>query len=250
MTTERGRENNGTFAYTGTDNLEVMAEARRYTAFLLDLIDRAGGDAGRRSVADFGAGTGLFADLWRPRAAQLTCIEPDPQLRDRLAARGLATVAGSSAVADASFDFIYTLNVLEHIPDDQAAVRELYRILKPGGRLLVYVPAFRCLYSAMDRKVGHLRRYRRKELVGILSAAGFNIREAGYADSLGFAAAWLFRVCGSSDGRISRMPLIVYDRLFFPLSRLLDYAATYLFGKNVFAIASKPARTGSRVAPQ
>lgn len=227
-------------AYSGIDNLEVMVEARRYTDFLRHLIASAGGENARQKVADFGAGTGLFASLWSQRAAQLTCIEPDAELRRRLAARGLVAVDGSAAIADATQDFIYTLNVLEHIADDRAAARELYRMLKPGGRLLVYVPAFPVLYSAMDRKVGHLRRYRREALVKLLREAGFSVDDSAYADSLGFFASLLYRFVGSADGGINMSALILYDRVIFPVSRLLDRLCRKLFGKNVYAVAVKP----------
>lgn len=53
---------------------------------------------------------------------------------------------------------LYSLNVLKHTANDSEVARELYRMLKPGGRLLVYVPAFSCLYSAMNRKIGHQHR--------------------------------------------------------------------------------------------
>lgn len=230
----------GGFVYSGADNLEVMAEARRYTAFLYDLIGQAGGNAAQQSVADFGAGAGLFADLWRSRAARLTCIEPDPRLRQALAARGHLTAAESADVADASQDFIYSLNVLEHIADDRQAVGELFRMLRPGGRLLVYVPAFACLYSAMDRKVGHLRRYRRGGVIRLLEDAGFAVEHAAYADSLGFFASLLYRLIGREDGTINLRALVFYDRVVFPVSRLLDRVTASVFGKNVFAVAVKP----------
>ncbi|MFN3399752.1 MAG: class I SAM-dependent methyltransferase [Ferrovibrio sp.] len=231
----------GDQVYSGIDNLEVMSEARRYAAFLCYLIARAGGTSARKSVVDFGAGTGMFADLCRSSAMQLTCIEPDPELRQRLDARGFAVAVSSSEVASASQDFIYTLNVLEHIEDDQAAVGELYRMLKPGGRLLVYVPAFACLYSAMDRKVGHLRRYRRSTLIHLLENSGFAIEYAAYADSLGFLASLAYRLVGSADGNIDQRALVFYDRFVFPLSRLIDRLVGRFFGKNVFAVAIKPA---------
>lgn len=227
-------------AYSGVDNLEVMAAAHRYTEFLCRLMESAGGAAARGKVADFGAGTGLFASLWRQRATQVTCIEPDPELRRRLAAQGFVTAEGAAAIADASQDFIYTLNVLEHIDDDRAAVRELHRMLKPGGRLLVYVPAFPVLYSAMDRKVGHLRRYRREALVQLLREGGFTVEDSAYADSLGFFVSLLYRFVGSKDGGISLPALLLYDRAVFPVSRLLDRLFGRLVGKNVFAVAVRP----------
>lgn len=227
-------------AYSGVDNLEVMAEAVNYNAFLHDLVARSGAGARRGAVVDFGAGGGLFADHARRSAGHLTCVEPDTGLRQRLAARGHIAVADIAALPDASQDYVYSLNVLEHIEDDAAALRALHRVLKPGGRLFIYTPAFQLLYSAMDRKVGHHRRYTRGQLRRLLEQAGFSVETARYADSLGFFAALLYRFIGNEDGSINRQALTLYDRAVFPLSCALDRLCQRSFGKNVFAVATKP----------
>src|SRR5690242_12083450 len=138
MTTDQG-------AYTGVDNLEVMREARNYNAWLLDLI--RGHAPARGRVIDFGAGSGTFALPLQRAGLTMTCVEPDAALGAMLRARGLTSVATVEAVENESCDFAYTLNVLEHIEDDGAALRGLHAKLKPGARLLIYVPAFQVLYG-------------------------------------------------------------------------------------------------------
>lgn len=78
------------------------------------------------------------------------------------------------------FDLIVALDVIEHIQDDQAAVRELNRILRPGGCLILTVPAFQLLWSNHDLAVHHKRRYTRSELCDILRLGGFEIKRATY----------------------------------------------------------------------
>jgi SAM-dependent methyltransferase len=220
--------------YSGADNLEVMAEARNYNAFLQRLITAHLGPADE--VLDFGAGIGELARPLAEAGYRVRCVEPDAGLQARLTSLGLAAVPSLEALADQSFDVIYTVNVLEHIADDAAAVAALRARLKPGGRLLVYVPAFPVLYSSMDRKVGHLRRYRRPGLAALLRQAGLTVESIRYHDCLGFGASLLFRALGS-DGAINRRALIAFDRFVFPLSRLLDTVAGRWFGKNLFAVA-------------
>lgn len=217
--------------YPGIDNLEVLREARNYAGFLGDLIARDAPRHGR--IVDFGAGTGDFACRLDAIGRDILCVEPDRTLRSMLADRGLRAVESIEPVADASLDFIYSLNVLEHIGDDAAVARLWRRKLRPGGRLLVYVPAFACLFTSMDRKVGHRRRYTRATLPPLLDDAGFRVVEARYVDSLGFFATLIFRLIDPGDGTINRRALIVYDRLAFPLSRLLDRPAGRIFGKNL-----------------
>lgn len=226
-------------AYTGVENLEVMAEAVNYNSYLVELV--VGGGATGRRVIDFGAGAGTFAMPVAAAGFEVTCIEPDTHLRSILARNGLAATGDIVEVPDESADYVYTLNVLEHIEDDMAAIGELFRVLGPGGRLLVYVPAFQLLYTSMDRKVGHYRRYRLRPLVEMLRRTGFSIRRATYADSLGFGATLIYRVIDPGDGRVSSGGLKFYDRWVFPLSRRLDSVLGRWFGKNVLVLAEKPA---------
>jgi SAM-dependent methyltransferase len=227
-------------AYTGADNLEVMREAVNYNAWLLRLIRRHAPPQGR--VLDFGAGSGTFALPLHRAGLTMTCVEPDAALGSMLRSQGLAAAASLDALEPNQFDFAYTLNVLEHIDDDRGALSGLYTRLKPGGRLLVYVPAFQVLYGPMDRKVGHLRRYRRRDLARRIREAGFNIEKSRYADSLGFFAALAFRMLkGDSTGELNPAHIRLYDRCAFPLSLGLDMACWPFFGKNVLVVASRPA---------
>lgn len=223
--------------YSGAENLEVMEEALNYNAFLRKIVTSRA--RLRDRILDFGAGTGTIA---RPLAAagyDISCIEPDAGLRARLRANGLEAHADIDAIPPNSLDLIYTVNVLEHIPDDFGAVKLLRERLKPGGQLLVYVPAFPILYTSLDQKVGHVRRYRRAELLDLLRRADLDVEDLAYQDSLGFVATLLFKLIGNDSGTINRKALIFYDRCAFPLSRILDRVCGNWFGKNLLAVASR-----------
>jgi anaerobic magnesium-protoporphyrin IX monomethyl ester cyclase len=225
--------------YTGADNLEAMTSARNYNAFLLDEVLRNSG--GAAAAVDFGAGTGTFARALRERGLRVTCVEPDVQLRRRLADDEFECHAGMEELPVAAADYIFSLNVLEHIEDDASSLRALFRRLRPGGRLYLYLPAFPILYSTMDRKVGHYRRYRRRRLTAQLEAAGFRVDRARYADSLGFFATLFYRCVGSRRGDLNAAGLRFYDRFMFPVSRLLDRVLGRFLGKNVAVVAVRPA---------
>jgi SAM-dependent methyltransferase len=227
--------------YTGVDNLEVMKEAVRYNRYLLALIFEQAGNAKR--VLDVGAGAGTFAQPVSQAGFDLTALEPDDGLRAHLTRLGLRAVSTATELAAASFDYAYTLNVLEHITEDVAALRDVRRVLKPGARLLIYVPAFPLLYTSMDAKVGHVRRYRRKTLAGSVTAAGFEVERVEYADSIGFFATLLFRLTDNGRGGINPRMLRIYDRAIFPLSRSLDRLTHRWFGKNLVLVARNPAPT-------
>jgi SAM-dependent methyltransferase len=223
--------------YSGRDNLEAMKQASRYNDFLRSLIRKYA--AGKR-LLDHGAGAGTFAKPIDGDEFSVLCLEPDDDLRADLARSGLDTAASFAEIANASIDYAYTLNVLEHIGDDRAAIASLYQSLRPGGRLLVYVPAFQVLYSKMDEHVGHFRRYRRQPLKKLLREAGFEVAEARYADSLGFLATLVYKLVGDKSGRVSPGSVAFYDKLVFPLSRFIDFISFGMFGKNLIVVASKP----------
>lgn len=234
--------------YEGTENLEAMLHAKNYNEFLHELVSAV--LDGRGAVMDFGAGIGTFAERARARVGRLICLEPDASQAERLRASGFKVCTSLDEVPDESIDVVYTLNVLEHIPDDRSALVAIRNKLRPGGKLLVYVPAFAVLFSDMDRLVGHERRYSRGELREKLEAAGFGVEKARYADSIGFFATLAYRLVGRGSGRLDTRSVVVYDRLFFPLSRLLDMVGvSRWFGKNVYAVASVPPRPNPAAAP-
>jgi SAM-dependent methyltransferase len=152
----------------------------------------------------------------------------------------LKVASSLEEIAPGSLDYAYSLNVLEHIKDDHKTVGDLYRCLKPGGRLLLYVPAFTILYSQMDRHVGHFRRYRRKPLRHLLQTVGFEVSTAYYVDGLGFLATLVYKFVGDRSGAVSPGSVSLYDALVFPLSRVIDFLAAGSFGKNLAIVATKP----------
>lgn len=225
--------------YSGRDNLEVMREARNYNRFLLELIlSSASHDA---PIVDFGAGNGTFALPIAAVGRRIICVETDPVLSAELAAHGLEVVDSLDMLEDGSIDYLYSLNVLEHIEDDDAVARSWFQKLRPGGRLFIYVPAFDVLYSSMDRKVGHFRRYTRQALNKKLAQSGFDIAESRYADSIGFFATLIYKLFDNGQGDVNLRLLKIYDQWVFPCSRMVDWIASPFFGKNVYVRAIKRA---------
>jgi hypothetical protein len=224
-------------SYTGLDVLETLENAANYNALLVDLILRSAD--GRRRMLDFGAGLGTFSRLLRNRNIQVVCVESDPYLSALLVRDGFTTFSDLKEVPDGSVDFIFSLNVLEHIKDDFATICRLGTKLQKQGRLLVYVPAFQCLWTGLDDKLRHYRRYRRVGLERLVRSAALSLWQSGYVDSLGFFATLLFKIFGNRRGDLNARTVAFYDRYVVPLSKTLDLLFSRLFGKNVYVVASK-----------
>jgi len=224
--------------YTGAKNLEDMGDAVNYNAYLSRLVRAYALPTDR--ILDFGAGIGIFSLPLQKEGGDVSCVETDPRQLQCITENGVTGFADLAMVPDETYDYIFTLNVLEHIDADQAALRDLARKLKPNGRLLIYVPAYQVLFSSMDRTVGHYRRYRLRGLSEQVRSAGFDIKEARYVDSVGFIASLIYKYFGRKDGLLNRNGVILFDRLAFPVSLLLDLVTKKLFGKNLLIVAVRP----------
>ena len=176
--------------------------------------------------------------MLRARGLEVSCVEPDPENHAVLRQLGFQVETAIEKHQPESIDYVFTLNVLEHVPDDEALVCAVFSRLRNGGRLFIFVPAFPVLWSRIDDYVEHQRRYRRTPLVAMLRRAGFILERARYADSLGFFAALLFG--RRAEGEISRRSIWLYDRFLFPVSRFLDPVLGHFFGKNLAVVCRKP----------
>jgi SAM-dependent methyltransferase len=224
------------YRFEGADFLELGAGLMpNYNASIAEMVRRY--SAGARDVLDFGAGIGTLSAVVRALGLDPVCLEPDARQRRELERQGFRTVASLTDLEDASLDYIYSSNVLEHIENDVETLVGLRRLLRPGGLLFLYVPAFQSLYSAMDRAVGHVRRYDRTMLDQRLRAAGFTVEHVHYADVLGYFVTRIFMLVGNDTEKINPFTMKAYDRFIFPAGRVIEKLIRVPVGKNVVGVA-------------
>jgi SAM-dependent methyltransferase len=171
--------------------LTVMATLRwDIVSRFLDTIAPVG------SVLEIGAGQGAVGVRLAQRSGRYVGVEPDATShavavqRIRAGSSGGDVVHGDSSLVspEALFDLVCAFEVLEHIDDDVAALRDWSSRIRPGGHLLISVPAWQRRFGPMDELVGHFRRYDPEHLRGVLAAAGFvETVERLYGFPLGYA---------------------------------------------------------------
>ena len=150
-----------------------------------------------RSFLEVGCGQGALATLLA-RRFEYTGYEPDAAsfrvAHDRLTHLGLGSVVNAllPSVPERTFDFVGAFEVLEHQADDRASVASWVRWVRPGGHLILSVPAHPDRFGPADRNVGHFRRYRRSDLEALLTTAGLlRPRVDVYGFPLGFGLEWV-----------------------------------------------------------
>ena len=235
-------------SYEGTD-LESMSFALNYHRWILELFAPYMGSR----LVEVGAGTGSFSELILERNPEsLTLVEPSREMYAILdgRARGWAARADVetrndvfAAVAEEVAarrrpDSIIYVNVLEHVPDDEAELRAVHRALGAGGRVFIFVPAFQWLYGGFDRRVAHVRRYGRAELEAKCAAAGFRVLKSVYFDFAGIAPWWVkYRLLRSDSMEPGLVKL--YDRCVVPLIKVAERIVPPPLGKNILLVAEK-----------
>ncbi len=221
--------------------LEDVASAVNYQSWLLSLVERQLGD----DPLEIGSGMGGYAATLADRGQRVTVSEafgPSlTRLRERFADSPLVsvrdlTVPNPDVVDD--YSAVFSFNVLEHIPDDAAAVATMARLVRPGGRVMLFVPAFDLLMSAYDRQVGHQRRYRALGLRRVLEGAGLSVERLHHVNAPGYLA-W-FVGMRLLKGRPKDGPALrVWDRVVVPAARRLEARHAPPFGQSLFAVARR-----------
>src|SRR5690606_18865966 len=145
---------------------------------------------------DVGCGPGGTTEAYTGDNRVLA-VDASPESMQHARGRGLSVAsmdASRLGVRPGSCDAVVSLDLIEHVADDLGALREMYAALRPGGVLVVTVPAYQFLWSAHDEAVGHLRRYTRGGLLRIAREAGFEVVLGTYTMSSILPAAMAVRL--------------------------------------------------------
>ena len=185
------------------DSRHWWYRARR--EILARLIERKVKPRSGARILEIGCGTGHNLAMLA-RYGEVDAVELDEAAR-AVASQRLGRPVGSAhlpelpGVPEAYYDLVALLDVLEHIEDDQAALRAIAKRLKPGGAILITVPSFQWMWSAHDVVNHHHRRYSKATLRRAIEEAGLSVGFMGYFNSILFPLAAAARLAGRLTGK-------------------------------------------------
>jgi SAM-dependent methyltransferase len=217
-------------------------------------------------LLDAGCGTGQMTKLLE-RYGEAVGLEIAPEAIAFARRRGVKNIVQGSIAdppfAAGSFDLVLSLDVIEHVDHDAHILASLFDVLKPGGHLIVTVPAFRSLWSEHDEINQHKRRYRVPQLRAMMEQAGFDVTRITYCNSALFlpvlamrkGKTWWRRARGhqATDHPVS-------DLAFYPkpineaLYRILTAETKVMehwnlpVGVSILAVAQRPVEAGTEPA--
>jgi SAM-dependent methyltransferase len=231
----------------GLDTMSsAMPDAVKYHRWILQVLRRhvRGGP-----LLEVGPGYGQYTGVLAGWVSRLLAVDLSPTCIDDLRALAPNVEARVADLADdifvetvgkRCFDHVVCLNVLEHVEEDVRALVRLREVLRPGGVLLLLVPAHSELYGPMDRLAGHFRRYTKRTLAERLARSGFAAESLRYFNPVGAVGWWVnarfFRPRSLSDDAVNRQ-ILLFDRYVLPISRALDPLTRALFGQSLWAVA-------------
>lgn len=229
---------------------ERMGHLTAYYGWVLDLF----GDDIAFPAADAGAGSGHFAGLLRRCGSPLVLLEGGADNLAELSARfagdaGIEVVdcdleACGPLLAGRGVRSVFSLDVLEHLPDDAAVLARIHHALPPGGRLYIKVPALPMLFGAVDVASGHYRRYTRATLRAVVEGAGFEVERCHYMNLAGVAPYFIkSRVLrrASNFSRTFSPAAIARIQRAMPWIRRIDRITGAPLGLSVVCVATRGA---------
>ncbi len=232
----------------GTDTLEVISEADRFNRWMYETIK----PHCRGEILEIGSGIGNISQFFIHDGATISLSDIEnsyfPRLKENFGKYPNLQAMYRLDFSDkkleenhpgliGKFDTIFALNVVEHIPDHVQALKNAMKMLKPGGKVVILVPAFQWLYNGFDEQLDHQRRYTQQSLRRLIEGAGFKVVHRQFFNFIAILG-WFV------SGTILRKRIIPGGQMRFyntmvPVWKIIDFFTRRLAGVSVIQVGLK-----------
>ena len=199
-------------------------------------------------ILDVGCGTGANLEMLK-QFGEAEGVDVSDDALEFCKLKGLKVhkgLAESLPFADESFDLVTALDVVEHLDDDISGLKEMNRVMKSGGKTLIFVPAFMWLWGVQDDISNHRIRYTRQQIIERLNAAGFEIERATYANITFFMpillGRFIMKITGIKPESENNVNISALNGIFGKIFSAEKYwlnKANFPFGVSIVVVAKK-----------
>ena len=197
----------------------------------------------KNNFLEIGAGIGSFTDKYKRNIKNIFLTEIDKNnlniLKKKYQNDTNVTILESEVTKiSQKFNTICHFNVLEHVKEDKEEIINCLNKINKDGYLVILAPAHNELYGNLDREVGHYRRYK-KSFFKDLNLSDGKIVELKYMDCMGYILYYMNKLIYKNETYPSSLKIFIWDKIFTPITILLDFLTAYRFGKNVLCVIKK-----------
>ena len=195
------------------------------------------------NIIEIGAGCGSFTrNYYNPKIKSIVLTETDLKNKNELKIKfnhdsNIQVLNSSIEKIERKFDTILYFHVLEHIKDDINEIKNAVKKLNTGGHIIMMVPAHQKVYSNLDKAVGHFRRYEKDFFKNNLF--GLELVNFKYLDAMGYLLYYLNRIFFKKETFPSKLKIFIWDKIFTPITVIIDFITNYRIGKCIIAIYKK-----------
>ena len=224
--------------YPGKE-LEIFDKASFWRNYTYLLIKKFIG----KKILEVGAGIGSFTKIYIKEKLYITLTDIDnfnyETLKKKFSSQKNVKVENKLIEEfDETFDTIFYISVLEHIENDTKEITDAIEKLEDKGHLIICVPAHNYMYSNFDKEIGHFRRYE-MNFFDTLNLKNVNIIKKFFIDSFGHLLYFLNKLLFSKETYPSKLKVFIWDKIFIPITYIIDFLSFYKFGKNIICIIQK-----------
>lgn len=242
---------NKQFKEIEVSGFETMADsmefADNYNSWILQNFHQYLG----KNLLEIGTGQGNFKKYLNEKVKLHVSVDIDEDVivrakeRDPSGFYEVADISSSNFVLNLDkyeFDSIICINVLEHVPNHESGLINMMNLLKPGGHLLLFVPAYDHLYNDLDKLAGHLRRYTKGDIKKLLNGHdNFEIVKNEYFNPVGAFGWWLnkFKKHERINSTNVNKQVIIFDKYMVPVSKFFNPLFKLFWGQSLYCVIKK-----------